>query len=134
MGIQVLWERGGGEAQRGTKTNGNVQREKLRLGPVKIVKKSFFLFFFFLFFFLAIAELKNWLSASEKSVAALHHLEKMSGALQMGVGGGGWGESLGANSFFFLWGERGGGGWGSIEQFMEDRKNSKNIKSRQPKN
>lgn len=49
------------------KTNGNEQREReLRLGPVKNGKKiRFFLFLSFL-----IAELKNWLSASEKSVAA----------------------------------------------------------------
>lgn len=49
------------------KTNGNEQREReLRLGPVKNGKKIRF------FFSLSslIAELKNWLSASEKSVAA----------------------------------------------------------------
>jgi len=41
-------------------------KRELRLGPVKTVRK----FVSFFFFHLLIAELKNWLSASEKSVAA----------------------------------------------------------------
>lgn len=118
MGLQVLKEGAQGNKNQRQRTKG-----ELRLGPVKIVRKYVPLFFFlvvsfshFFFFFLVIAELKNWLSASEKSAAACTTWKKCLGHS---------GEKFGA----FFWEHRIFHG-----RSFCCRKNSKNIKSRQPKN